>query len=275
MDEYLVLQVALREEARQVLRTGDWQRKSSPISPEIYEGRIGGGEAVLAISGVGRGHAEATAKEVLRKYHVNAFLSVGFAGGLFPGQLIGDLVVAHTTMAMPFTSSRGMSAGQQSLRNGCLESDRQLTHDALLILEMMGLRHRSGLCITASSVMSSPGAKRQMGDATGALAVDMESLWIGLECRQREVPFLAVHSIVDVVEQSVPPFAERFASDASYSTQRLLPLLLQPRSLSSLFRLAHAASVSRSSLTAFIVQFLNSRSRNGDRINWYACRRTL
>ncbi len=274
MNGRLVLHVALHQEARQILRAAEWRRNRPPF-PEIYEGQIGGGEAVLAISGVGRGRAEGTVNEVLKKYQASAVLSLGFGGGLLPGQRLGDLVVAHTTMSMPHTPAREMSEGQRSLWNERLKSDRSLTHDALRVLEDLGLRHQSGVCITDANVVSSPDAKRHIGLATGALAVDMESFWIGLECCKRDVPFLAVRSIVDVVEHPVPQFATRFTQDTGYNFRWILPILLRPRSLPALIRLAYAASVARSSLTAFVFGFLNSLTQNGGGIRKYAGRSTV
>ena len=263
MNGHLVLQVALREEARQVLTAGSWRRNgSAAATPALYEGRIGRREAVLAVSGVGRVCAEAAVDEVLRRYHASAILSLGFSGGLLSGQRAGDLIVAHTTMSMPIQCTRRKLGGPQSSDNNRPESDLTLNADAIRVLERMGLRYRCGVCVTASDVVSNPDSKRQIGCATGALAVDMESFWVGLACRERGVPFLTVRSIVDVMEHPIPPWVSRFPSGVRGRTLlREIPHLMHPRSILALVRLARAASVARSSLTAFVVEFLNSRAR--------------
>ena len=83
--------VALPEEARGILKSGHWRKVASSGSQPMYERRVGDGEAVLAVSGVGRVRAEAAVREVLDERRPDAVLSLGFAGGLAAGQRAGRL----------------------------------------------------------------------------------------------------------------------------------------------------------------------------------------
>ena len=252
-----------RQEACQILKAGDWRQDSLFTSSEVYEGRIGDREVILAISSVGEVHAKSTVNKILQSYDVGAVLSLGFSGGLLPEQRTGDLIVAHTTVSMPVTPKSKRSSGQQILRNGYLRSDRPLMNDALRVLDKIDLRHRCGVCITASNIVSHPDLKRHLGFATGALAVDRESFWVGLACRDRGVPFLAVRSIVDTMEHSIPPCVTHILSDIGYRTLlRKIPHLVRPRPIIAMVRLAYAAATARRSLTAFALELLNSQTRD-------------
>ena len=257
----MALLVALTEEARGILKAGRWRKISSSASQAVYEGRVGGGGAVLAISGVGRACAEAAIREVLQEHRPSAVLSLGFAGGLAAGQRAGDLIVSHTLIPAHVVPN-----GQQEPSvDRSLDSDRTLTDEALRVVAALGLRHRVGACVTASHIVSNPDVKRRLGLVTGALAVEEESFWIGLVCRERNVPFLAVRSIVDAAERPLPSFAARFALDAKPGSRwrHALSVLLRPWSIPALIRLAHAASEARNSLTAFAVGFLSSPTQGG------------
>ena len=127
----------------------------------------------------------------------------------------------------------------------------------------MGLRHQVGGVVTASQIVSGSDEKRRLGTRTGALAVEEESFWIGAACRDRDVPFLAVRSIVDPVERPLPGFVASFALDAGFGSRlrHALPIILRPWSIPAALRLGGAASAARDSLTAFVVGFVGSRAR--------------
>ncbi len=252
----LALMVALPEEARGILKAGRWSKAASSGSHEAYERRAEGGKAVLVVSGMGRVHAEAATRSVLEERSPSAVLSLGFAGGLVAGQRAGDLVVAQ--VLIPAGSLP--NDDRKPRVSEALDADRTLSEKALDVLATLGLRHRAGACVTASRLVSRPGTKRRLGSDTGALAVEMESFWIALACRERNVPFLAVRAVVDTVERPLPDFIAASALDAGSGSRwrRGLPFVLRPWSLPALIRLSGAASKARNSLAAFTSGFLRA-----------------
>ena len=115
--------------------------------------------------------------------------------------------------------------------------------------------HACGPLLTASEVVASPRDKAQLGAATGALAVDMESAWVGDVCWRHATPFLAVRAVVDGVGDTLPPVRGRMAADDGGRFRRVAPLVVRPWLLPRLLRLARAASLARASLTAFVAAF--------------------
>ena len=250
----LALLVALPEEARGILKAGCWSKAASSGSHEIYECRAGGGKTVLVVSGVGRVRAEAATRAVLDERSPSAVLSLGFAGGLVAGQRAGDLVVAQVLIL-----AEDILNGDPKPRiSEALGADRMLSDKALGVLGTLGLRHRTGACVTASRLVSRPEAKVRLGSDTDALAVEMESFWVALACHERNVPFLAVRAVVDTAERPLPDFLAASELDAGSGNRwRLgLPFMFRPWSLPALIRLGSAASKARNSLTAFTSGFL-------------------
>ncbi len=258
MGRDLALLVALHEEASGILKVGHWKKIPSSAYPAIYKSCVGGAQAILVVSGMGRARADRSTREVLEEYGADAVLSLGFAGGLVRGQRAGDLIVAHTLMPAPIPLN-----GQEDPRRAePFTSDPALTDESLRVAAGLGLRHRAGICVTASEIVSSFTAKTRLRLATGALAVDMESLWIGLACREWNVPFLAVRSVVDVAERPLPAFAARLVSDNGPRDRwrQALRIMLRPSSIPALIRLRAAALIARESLAAFAVGFISSRT---------------
>lgn len=254
----LALMAALPEEARGILKTGCWRKTELPGSQPMYERRVGNGEAVLAISGVGKVRAEAATRAVLEERRPSAVVSLGFAGGLVAGQRAGDLVVANVLIP-----AEGVPNGGQKPRFGeALHTDRALTDKALDVLVASGLRYRAGACVTASEIVSRPDAKARLRLDADALAVEMESFWIGSVCRERETPFLSARAIVDTAERPLPDFIARSAPDAGAWNRRraLFAAMLRPNSLPALIRLGGAASEARNSLSDFAFGFLRAWS---------------
>ena len=252
--------VALPEEARGILKAGYWSKATSSGSHEIYECRAGGCQAILAVSGVGRVHAEAATRAVLEERHPSAVLSLGFAGGLVADQRAGDLVVARVLIPAGSVSNDD----PKPCVSEALHADQTLVNMALDVLATLGLRYRTGDCVTASQLVSRPEAKRRLGLDASALAVEMESFWIALACHERNVPFLAVRAVVDTAERPLPDFIVDSVLDERAGNRwwSALSIMLHPHWIPSLIRLGGAASKARNSLSAFASGFLRAWSKS-------------
>ena len=252
----MALQVAMPEEASGLLKLGQW--RSVPISSSFpaFEGHIGGEGAVLAISGIGRVRAEATARFILERFRPRSMFSIGFAGGLIPGQRAGDLVAVQTLLPVSSTPD----AGRQGLGMEPMASHHHLFDEARQVMTGLDLRHYAGACGTASHVVSGPDEKKRIAETTSAIAVEMESYWVAAACKEFHVPFLAVRAIVDVLDSPLPDFITQAAQDSGPqgAWRRALPTLLRPQHIPRLVRLALAASTARRSLSKFVEAFVGA-----------------
>lgn len=239
---------ALPREVGGILGLGRWEHISSDAASRLYRGVVGDMDFILAVSGMGRAAAEAATEELLQGHRVGAVLSIGFAGGLAPDLAPGTLIVADE-IARP--------SDGDSLRPD--DALRRLALDALATVQSP---HVCGRLVTAPEVVAAPADKARLGAETGALAVDMESAWVGSVCRRHGTPFLAVRAVVDAAGDTLPPvLADVAAGDSWWG---MAPLLARPWLLPRLLRLARAAAAARASLTAFVETFAAA---------WAACAR--
>ena len=216
----------------------------------------GGAPALLTVSGVGPRRAAAAAKAVLEAHNPGAVVSLGFAGGLVEGQRPGDLIVA-TTLAPVSISGR-----EQSAFSRAVDADAAMLAEALSVASKLGLRCRAGAMLTADRVVSGPEEKRRLGAETGALAVEMESYWIGLACRERDVPFLTVRAVADTVERPLPGSVARLALGPGLHNgwRPGISVALHPWWAPGLVRLAQDAAAAQGTLTSFALGYLAARA---------------
>ena len=192
---------------------------------------------------MGRSAAESATEELHQRYRPGAVLSLGFAGGLASQLGPGALVVADEIV-------RANASGGDGLRpDGALQ---RCARDALTEVQTP---HAWGALLTASRIVASPGDKARLGAETGALAVDMESAWVGMVCNQHETPFLAVRAVVDVVEDALPSILVDVTAGDSGQWWRMASLLARPWLFPRLLRLARASARARASLTDFVAAF--------------------
>ena len=234
---------ALPHEVGGLLRHGGWERVPSPAPSRLYRGALRGVDVLLAVSGMGRAASEAAAEDLLQRFHPGAVVAIGFAGGLAPHLAPRALVVADAVVPA------------SEPQDGALRPDAALLQRARDALATVQAPHACGLLLTATEVVASPEGKAALGAATGALAVDMESAWVGGVCRRHDTPFLAVRAVVDSVGDALPAVLARTPADDAGLSRRMWPHVARPWLLPRLLRLARAAARARASLTAFVDAF--------------------
>ena len=165
-------------------------------------------------------------------------LSSGFAGGLEPRLVAGDLLIATNFSAPALVEhSRALLASDTRAHFGALTSQ----------------------ALPAESAAE----KAALARATGALGVDMETAAIAAACTQAEVPLLAVRAISDTALEPLPvPFAEWF----DLAAQRPRPLALlrflarHPAQISPFARFLRSLPPARQAFTRFVTRVVSSPS---------------
>jgi nucleoside phosphorylase len=212
--------VALEQELRSVARALGAARRG-----DVVRAQLSGSEVVALAVGMGEG-----ARRVLAEQRPRLVLICGFAGGLDAGLAPGDLVLAT---AVRSASGDALAAP---------ESPRQAAAAAL-----DGLRCIQGELVHASSVAASREEKRALA-RPGALAVDMESYPVAQAAGEAGVPWLALRSIVDPLESSLPPFTREARRD--YLWPALRYAFSGPRAAAGLVRLVRNAGRAGAALEA-------------------------
>jgi 4-hydroxy-3-methylbut-2-enyl diphosphate reductase len=132
-------------------------------------------------TGMGPRRAAATAG-VLARTAGDALLVLGFCGGLDAESVPGEVIVAEEVYA---AADEGHDPTE---RVSCPDSPRLLT-----MLAGRGMKLRSGKIVCVSKIAT--GERRAQLLAGGALAVDMESVWLAAGAAGR--PFAVVRVVLD------------------------------------------------------------------------------
>lgn len=182
----------------------------------------GAGETLIYCSGPGEAPARRAAEHLIVQ-GAHALVSWGTAGALAPSVSPGDLVLAESVLTEehPLAVEPHWHKRLSELLNGRVPI------------------HRGKLLHTGHAVGRAE-AKQALFEASGAIAVDMESAGIAMAASKREIPFLIVRAIVDAQARDLPR-AALAALDATGRIRlgRMLPILLRdPREIAGLMQLA-------------------------------------
>jgi 4-hydroxy-3-methylbut-2-en-1-yl diphosphate reductase len=153
------------------------------IAPLRIEAAIvgwGAHSASVHKSGMGPEKARSAAGEIARASG-GALLVLGFCGGLDAAAVPGEVIVAEELYAAP-------DEGHAEARVRC-----ERTGELLGRVTGLGLKVRSGPIVCTSKIVL--GERRAQLHASGAIAVDMESVWLAQAAGAR--PFGVVRVVLD------------------------------------------------------------------------------
>jgi adenosylhomocysteine nucleosidase len=176
----------------------------------------------VACAGPGPANAVAAARRLL-DFGAQALVSFGVAGALAPIVRPGRLLLPREIVL----ADGSRYAVDQGLR-------------AQLANRLGALAPLSEALAGSDAAVLTVSAKRVLRQATGAVAVDMESHALARLAEERRIPFLAVRAVADAADADVPPLA--LAGMMPDGTTRAWPvirgLVARPRELPGLLRLA-------------------------------------
>jgi len=131
--------------------------------------------------------------------------AAGFAGGLDPRLVVGDLVIETR-----LSDASLVTVGQAALHSEFAPADGAIANRANAS-HGSHVRVWSGPIVSASAPIESAAEKKAWHTRTGAIAVDMETETLADECRIAGVPFLALRVISDDASSDLPvPMSDWF-----------------------------------------------------------------
>jgi adenosylhomocysteine nucleosidase len=204
-------------------------------SQRIEKGRSGfiGDNLLVARAGTGISNAQAAAEQLVEQ-GATRLVSWGCAGALDDRLKPGDLVLADKLIAQ----DRSELCINVNWHGHCV---KHLTQDLPVI---------TGYVIESAHIVSDSQEKHQLHTATGALAVDMESIAIAKVALSNALPFIAIRAIVDPANMDLPKAIAYAANDeGDIQLMRLLAFIARhPSELSGLVRLGFAFNAAQSTL---------------------------
>ena len=178
---------ALKDEIDGIRREIDLKAKMTLNSFLYYQGRYQDREIILALSGMGEKNAREATKVLLDHFNPVSLISIGISGAVDSRLKEGDLVIGRRFVV------------QNSPQIAAVSLDR-LVELASVACRRLQLTPYLGDLITVSRVIGSSEEKKAIFLDTRALAVEMETAFIGLEAAQKGCPFLALRSISDIAD---------------------------------------------------------------------------
>jgi len=174
--------VAVRAVLRQVKREAEG----------VWHGSTGKREVVVVTGGIGPRRTRQSL-ERFTAVPFTAVLSVGCAGALVPGLTTGQLILAPDV--------RMLSADARLDR---FPVDPDLLAHARTAASHAAVAIAEGPLFTSAQVLFTPEDKARQGEATGAIAVEMESGVHAAFATARGLPFLVLRVILDPVGMALP-----------------------------------------------------------------------
>jgi len=147
-----------------------------------------GQPAAIACAAASPARARAGAERLLSE-GAGALISFGIAGGLDPELVVGDLVLAEW-VETPGEDGRA--------------ADPELRARWECAASAAGLRTVGGSLLGATQAVTSVADKRRLHEASGAVAVDMESSAVARAAAEGGVPFAVVRAIADPAGRPLP-----------------------------------------------------------------------
>ena len=183
---------------------------------------IAGSVPLVACSGADNARAAAGARRLIAE-GAEALLSFGLAGGLDPRLNPGDLIVADMVV----------------------DRDRQLYDTDLawrvaLFQALEPAEPTGGALLGSETLIATTDDKTRLRDATGAVAVDMESFAVASVADEAGVPFAILRAVADPLWRDVPPAARvGLAEDGGVRVGAVLAsVIMAPWQLASLVAIA-------------------------------------
>jgi 4-hydroxy-3-methylbut-2-enyl diphosphate reductase len=169
------------------------------------------GRARVRKTGMGRARSQAAAR-LLARVDGDGLLVLGFCGGLDAESVPGEVVIAEGVCA---------ASDEQDAPAGVACADARLLADAVAAA---GMEVRTGTIVSVSKIAL--GERRAQLHAEGAIAVDMESVWLAAGAAGR--PFAVVRVVLDSPSHELlRPGAALGAMRASRALRRTTAAVLQ------------------------------------------------
>jgi len=145
--------------------------------------------------GMGPSLAEKGAGLLIDAHRPKFVISAGFSGALSDKVALYDVVHADSLV-------EGKAENGANIIEGAQWSPRPVTPSMPADEKS---RLHVGRLVTMPQMVRTVKEKRRLGEASGALAVDMESSAVERVCRERKVPFVGFRVISDDLSKDLPP----------------------------------------------------------------------
>ena len=245
----LAIIAALKEEVRSYIKEARFTAVAEQGVLKFYES-ASGRDTVLATGGVGARLAQEAASYVIERYSPEAVISVGFSGAVMDGLETGDVLICDRLLSVggPAVLWRAEDASERP------PIDIGVMKELLIGAGETWDACETAGCLSVPELVSNSSMKAWIGREFPVAVVDMESYWVSEKCAEYGTPHVAVRSVFDPVDQTLPPFVGEamFESNVRRLGRAMKYVATNPSEAPRLFNLASQSKAASASLGSFL-----------------------
>lgn len=222
---------AMQEELNYLLAVMENKKETHILNYPFYEGKLGGKEVVVALSGIGKVCATVGCTLLIENFQPDCILNTGSAGGFQPQLEIEDLVISEEVVHFDADSRGfGYKYGQIPQMPEVYTAQQELVQKAYEVAtQKQKLRAYKGLIGSGDSFISN---EEQVATLQkhfpNILAAEMEGAAIAQTCHLLEKPFVIIRAISDiVVKKGNAVTFDEFVEKAGKTSAKLVIELLK------------------------------------------------
>lgn len=212
---------------------------------KTVRGRANGHEVLVVESGMGFGNAARAAGQLIREHSPDVLMSAGFCGGLVPGLLVGDIVVAEQILI----------ASEHGLEEIPLLHTPEGLHFAAR--QAAGIKIVAGTYVSTEMDRTKEYLAGMLSDRHANPVVEMESGAVARIAVENGIPLLAIRAVSDDSAEELMFSVYEFC-DPDLSRIRLFRVLCtvvrKPRIIPQLVRLSRGSRTAAANLSAVFMR---------------------
>jgi nucleoside phosphorylase len=187
-------------------------------------------------------------------------LMVGFTGGVDPTFPAGHLVLSSRYYLAAGAMSKQELAGILGAegREDFLSPDPEMWRQAVEAAAAAGLPSANVDSLTVSRLVTSPQAKRALGQLYPVGVVNMEDYWMARTARKAGVPFLSARVVLDAADKALPGYLLGLSGSR---TRAVLSIAALPWRFPAVLSLARRVPPAQRVLAKFALAFLERLDR--------------
>ena len=190
----------------------------------FYAGKLGGREAVVVCSGIGKVNAAITTQLLIDHFDIESVINTGIAGGAHPEIKVRDVVISDI-VAYHDMDPRILAIGYPHLQE--FTADPELIRKAEQACEGK-VRWMTGKVATGDQFISDSAVKADIVARTSPCCVEMEGGAIAHTAAANGIPFVVIRCISDNADDEADmdyaTFEKLAADDAASIVESMLAL---------------------------------------------------
>ena len=222
---------AMKSEVEDLLAAMRIKRRVKKAGMEFNEGTLGGREAVVVQSGMGKVNAGICAQLLIESFSVTHIINTGAAGSLNAKLNIGDIVVSTDAAQHDFNvAAIGFRKGEIPYTGKVFfEADGELRQRAMRAVHdaLPGITAMEGRICTGDQFINSQKEKGRIVAEFSGTCTEMEGAAVAQVCCLNNIPFVILRAISDKADNSDHMDFNKFEKKAAQNSSRLVRFMLE------------------------------------------------